>query len=63
MVNSLKVYIQQGAILANESKQSTRIGICTSCPNLQEDSRCKLCGCFMGVKVRLEAAKCPAQKW
>jgi len=41
------VYKQQGAILANEAKQTARIEVCSACPNLGENSRCSLCGCYM----------------
>jgi hypothetical protein len=63
LINTIRVYRTQGAILATESKQSSRIEICLKCPNLGENSRCNLCGCFMNLKVRLEASKCPANHW
>lgn len=63
LINTVKVYKQQGAILANEAKQTARIEVCSACPNLGENSRCSLCGCYMNLKVRLEGSKCPASKW
>ena len=62
LVNTLRVYRERGAVLAPELKQETRIKICLACLDFEE-GRCKLCGCFMNIKVRLEAAKCPASKW
>lgn len=44
--------------------QKQRYDICLSCPNLMMDSnRCKLCGCFMGVKTWMKYEKCPINKW
>jgi len=63
VINSIRVYKQQGAILTTESKQQTRIETCLNCDKLSDNGICGLCGCFMNVKVRLEAAKCPASKW
>ena len=41
-----------------------RFDICKSCPELIKlTSQCKQCGCFMAVKTKLEAAKCPMGKW
>ena len=62
LINTLKVYREGGAVLASEGKQETRIKLCLDCKDFKE-GRCNLCGCFMDVKVRIEAAKCPAGKW
>jgi hypothetical protein len=41
-----------------------RMEICRSCPELIKlTSQCKKCGCFMSIKTRYEAAKCPLGKW
>jgi hypothetical protein len=41
-----------------------RMNICKSCPELIKlTSQCKKCGCFMEIKTKLEAAKCPIGKW
>jgi hypothetical protein len=41
-----------------------RFEICKGCEFLtHHTSRCQKCGCFMKVKTRLEAAKCPLGKW
>ena len=64
MADSLKLAVTKGTILTSDEKANTRIQICSRCPCLAKDSsRCSLCGCFMTVKVRLEASKCPASKW
>ncbi len=49
---------------ANDDLTSQRILVCRSCPELiQATTQCKQCGCFMAVKTKLEAAKCPLGKW
>lgn len=41
-----------------------RMNICMGCPELINlTKQCKKCGCFMLVKTKLEAAKCPEGKW
>ena len=41
-----------------------RLGICEECPSLLKVThQCKECGCFMKLKVKLEAATCPLGKW
>lgn len=41
-----------------------RYSICSECPELiSATKQCKQCGCFMPLKVKLEAAKCPLNKW
>lgn len=47
-----------------ESVSTERYNICTSCENLYHvTNQCRLCGCFMGVKVTMARAKCPIHKW
>lgn len=60
----VKNYIQNGEILSGDEKIDFRINVCYNCKCLdKETSRCSLCGCFMKVKVKLDAAKCPIGKW
>jgi hypothetical protein len=41
-----------------------RLDICLSCPELiQLTKTCKKCGCFMEIKTKLEASKCPIGEW
>lgn len=37
--------------------------VCQSCDQLSTYNICNQCGCFMPMKVKLAAAKCPLQKW
>lgn len=47
-----------------EEKANDRLSICKECPELiQMTKQCKKCGCFMELKVKLEEATCPLNKW
>ena len=37
--------------------------VCQGCPELTPSNRCKQCGCFMKLKVKLKQATCPLNKW
>jgi hypothetical protein len=63
-LNSLKGMANNGVLMATEEKAQSRMEICSTCTCLEvASSRCKLCGCFMTTKVRLDVSKCPASKW
>jgi hypothetical protein len=57
--------------LVNPSKERSsqtdaekRLAVCNDCPSLLRATyQCKECGCFMKLKVKLEAATCPLGKW
>lgn len=41
-----------------------RVAICGGCEHFQKVARrCKLCGCFVHLKAKAQASKCPAGKW
>ena len=41
-----------------------RYEICLQCPELIDlTKQCKKCGCFMNIKTKYEAARCPIGKW
>lgn len=49
---------------ADDAVARDRFEICKTCEFLTEHTnRCQKCGCFMTVKTKLEAAKCPLGKW
>jgi len=51
-------------IKTSDEKQKARFSLCLSCENLTKHThQCKLCGCFMSAKTKLEDAKCPIGKW
>jgi hypothetical protein len=51
-------------IFVSEEIATSRFSICQSCDQfLLESNRCKMCGCFMKYKTKVNLAKCPAGKW
>lgn len=49
---------------ADEPTALDRWNICKDCPELiKVTGNCKKCGCFMKLKVKLEEATCPLNKW
>lgn len=56
-------------LLSDEGKvsaeiQQARYATCQACEHLHEASnRCRLCGCFMGVKTWMKSQRCPIDKW
>jgi len=62
--NSLSNFAKTGVLLADSTLVEYRIDQCVGCPHFQaENSRCLKCGCYMNMKTRLVASKCPVGKW
>lgn len=53
-----------GILVAEEPVIQTRVEICNNCENLYKPTRnCKLCGCFIDLKTKLQSSSCPINKW
>lgn len=62
--DSLVQAATNGYVITNNTKLAKRMNICSECEFLiAESSRCSKCGCYMNVKTRLDASKCPIGKW
>lgn len=64
--NVVKHAAETGQILADDETIKKRKNICSKCDHLTgagHAQRCKLCGCFVGMKAALVGANCPAKKW
>lgn len=48
---------------AKSAVANARMQICESCPRLNQNKTCQLCGCFMTAKTRVAHAKCPEGRW
>jgi hypothetical protein len=49
---------------ASDELADSRLSICKTCPEfIKLTTQCKKCGCLMSIKTKLEAAKCPINKW
>jgi hypothetical protein len=63
-VDVLKEYSRRGLLVTDNAIMDSRMEICSTCKMFSKESaRCGLCGCFMKVKIRLAAVKCPLSKW
>lgn len=40
-----------------------RLITCKACPHFIDDSRCRLCGCYMIAKTKVALARCPENRW
>jgi hypothetical protein len=62
--NIVYTLIKEGRALAPEEIAQKRIQVCESCEFLKKEIyQCDKCKCFMKVKTKLIAAKCPIEKW
>jgi len=49
---------------ADAIAREERNNICVTCEEFTKENRkCKVCGCYMDLKIPLIAAKCPIKKW
>jgi len=52
------------SIMSSQEDFENRMQICSECPEFNpEQKRCYLCGCYMELKAKFTASKCPASKW
>lgn len=50
--------------LSDTKLKEHRYSICLSCKEFNEESKsCKICHCYLPVKVTLRASSCPLKKW
>ena len=54
-------------IIVSPEIEDIRINECLNCVyitgNTQKTYRCKLCKCFIQLKIKTAASKCPINKW
>lgn len=48
--------------LAPKDLEKQRWKECKKCEHLKS-RRCKICGCFLDVKIKFQATHCPRRKW
>lgn len=63
MVRSAKRAQRQLPVIAPATVGAERMAICRDCRYLEENTRCRQCGCMMAAKVRVAASRCPLGKW
>ena len=50
-------------IIVRQDIAQERYNVCKTCTNFSNLRLCKLCNCFMPVKVKFALAACPVGKW
>lgn len=54
-------------VIAPDALVKERLAICAACPKRIHipplPDRCRVCGCFLALKVRLPSEHCPERKW
>lgn len=59
-----KSLLDEGPMFSDALTTQFRLTLCNSCEFFNSDSgRCSKCGCFMKIKAKIQAAKCPIGKW
>jgi hypothetical protein len=50
--------------ICSQAEADARLAQCRVCPELDTESdQCKLCTCFVKMKVQLATEKCPLNRW
>lgn len=62
-ISSANTLLTDGKFIASIDNQNSRWSVCAACEHLIKRHKCSKCGCIMPFKVKLEAAKCPIDKW
>lgn len=53
-----------GSIIASADKASKRKDVCKACEQYRRAlDQCKVCGCIISIKTRLNDTSCPLGKW
>lgn len=64
VVNNTLNVIKGNRLTLPKEESNIRFEICKGCEYfLPEEKRCSDCGCFLVLKTRLRAEKCPQGKW
>lgn len=63
LVTTMTDYVASGFQNSTDAEKNRRLEICQSCKPHYENGLCKLCGCDMALKSRIETAHCPIGKW
>jgi hypothetical protein len=60
----IKEAVDTGEVRADNEVINNRNSICEMCEEFINYSRkCRVCGCYMDLKLAFKATKCPINKW
>lgn len=55
-------FAASGFKVIDATERERRLDICHAC-EFFDAGRCRKCGCFMTIKARIAASRCPIGKW
>ncbi len=47
----------------DEKELERRLNICSSCPQLDMNNVCMMCGCYVQIRAFLKTSRCPIKNW
>ena len=56
-------FIRTGKIVDRTELSVDRLIICGTCRHRKANHTCSICGCFLRIKTKFIAAKCPLGLW
>ncbi|MFO0745522.1 MAG: DUF6171 family protein [Myxococcota bacterium] len=62
LVKSLADFVADGCKTLSHEDYRARLLVCTHCDQ-RRDNTCNVCGCYLSLKARGRAFKCPLDKW
>lgn len=57
-------HLAAGLPQADEATVAHRLSLCHVCEHFDaERTVCKICGCYLDIKIRWQEQKCPIERW
>ena len=67
LYSTLKRFLQGTNVIVSEEKRTYRLTKCLNCVHIMGTNdkkyRCRLCKCYLYLKIRTETSKCPIGEW
>ncbi len=61
---ALKKLEARPELLADEAEYARRLAVCEKCGDKMADGCCRMCGCYVVLRARTAAARCPMRnRW
>jgi hypothetical protein len=62
LVQSAFAFVGDGLALVDDAEYRRRLDVCRTCDR-RAGKRCTACGCWIGLKARGRAFRCPLDRW
>lgn len=56
-------FVASGLEVTTAEERARRSSICIGCEEFVQPGRCKICGCKLGLKIKMKSEGCPIGKW